>query len=74
MTKLDWLKLIKINKVKKTRIEHYGLPLPNFTQYLRTWGEVGIIKTSKDEKIGDQGVTGMFVGYTSNHERNCYRM
>jgi hypothetical protein len=33
MTKLDWLKLIAINKVKKTRIEHYGLPLTNFTQY-----------------------------------------
>ena len=31
MTKLDWLKLITINKVKKTRIEHYGLPLPNLT-------------------------------------------
>jgi hypothetical protein len=24
--------------------------------------------------MGDRGVTGMFVGYTSNHERNCYRM
>jgi hypothetical protein len=45
MTKLDWLKLITINKVKKTRIEHYGLPLPNFTQYLCTWGEAGIFKT-----------------------------
>jgi hypothetical protein len=26
MTKLDWLKLITINKVKKTRIEQYGVP------------------------------------------------
>jgi hypothetical protein len=26
MTKLDWLKPITINKVKKTRIEHYVLP------------------------------------------------
>ncbi len=33
MTKLDWLKLITTNKVKKARIEHYGLPLPNFTKY-----------------------------------------
>jgi hypothetical protein len=33
MTKLDWLKLITIKKVKKARIEHYGLPLPNFTMY-----------------------------------------
>jgi hypothetical protein len=45
MTKLDWLKLITINKVKMTRIEHYGIPLPNFTKYLHTWGEAGIIKT-----------------------------
>jgi hypothetical protein len=74
MTKLDWLKLITINKVKKTRIEHYGLPLPNFTKYLRNWGEAGIIKTGKDGKIGHRGVTGMFVGYASNHESDCYRM
>ncbi len=69
MTKLDWLKLIQINKVKKTRMDHYGLPLPKFTQYLRTWGEAGIIKTGKDGKTGDQGVTGMFMGSTSNHKR-----
>ncbi len=74
MTKLDWLKLITINKVKKTRIEHYGLPLPNFTQYLRTWGEAGIIKIGKDGKIGDWGITGMIVGYASNHKGDCYRM
>jgi hypothetical protein len=46
MTKLDWLKLITINNVKKTRIEHYGQPLPNFTKYLCTWGEA--------RKIGDR--------------------
>ncbi len=73
MTKLDWLKLITINKVKKTRIEHYGLPLPNYTKYLCTWGEAGIIKTGKDQKIGDRGVTGMLVGYASNHKVDCYR-
>jgi hypothetical protein len=73
MTKQD-LKLITINKVKKTKIEHYGLPPPDFTKYLRTWGEAGIIKTGKDGKIGDQGVMGMFMGYASNHKGNCYRM
>jgi hypothetical protein len=74
MTKLDWLKLITINKVKKTRIEHYGLPQPNFFQYLPIWGEAGIIKTGKDKKIGYRGVTGMFMGYASNHEGDCFRM
>ncbi len=48
MTKLDWLKLTTINGVKKTKIEHYGLPLPIFAQYLCTWGEAGTIKTGKD--------------------------
>jgi hypothetical protein len=38
------------------------------------WGEAGIIKTGKDGKIGDQEITGMFMGYASNHEGNCYRM
>jgi hypothetical protein len=74
MTKLDWSKLIKINKVKKTRIENYGLPLPKFTQYLRTWGEAGIIKTGKDRKTRNRGVMGMFMGYASNYEGDCYRM
>jgi hypothetical protein len=44
MTKLKWLRLITINTVKKTRIYHYHLPIPNFTQYLCAWGEAGIIK------------------------------
>jgi hypothetical protein len=51
MTKLDWLKLITINKVIKTRIEHFDLPLPKFTKYLHTWGEAGIIKTGIDRKL-----------------------
>jgi hypothetical protein len=57
-----------------TKIEHYGHPLPNFTRYLSTWGEARIINTSKDGKNKDQEVTGMFVGYTSNHEGDCYKM
>jgi hypothetical protein len=65
-TKLDWLKLVTINGIKKIRIEHYGLPLPGFSQYLCTWGEAGTVKTGKDGKTGDQGVTCMFVGYTSD--------
>jgi hypothetical protein len=66
MTKLDWLKLVTINGNKKTRIEPYGLPLPRFAQYLRTWREAGTVITGKDGKMGDGGVKCMFVGYTSN--------
>jgi hypothetical protein len=36
ITKLDWLKLITINDIKKTRIEHYCQSLSRFTQYLHT--------------------------------------
>jgi hypothetical protein len=56
MTKLDWLKLVSIKGIKKTRIEHYGLPLPRFAQYLRTWGETGTVRIGKDGKMGDRGV------------------
>jgi hypothetical protein len=74
MTKLGQLKLIIIKGINKTRIEHYGLPLPKLAQYLRTWGEVGTVQTGKDRKMGDRGVTCMFVSYTSNHKGDCYRM
>jgi hypothetical protein len=72
MTKLDWLKLVTIKGIKKTRIEHNGLPPPRFVQYLCTWGEAGTIKkTENDGKTGDCGVTCMFVGYASNHKGDC---
>jgi hypothetical protein len=45
MTKLDWFKLVTIKGIKKTRIEHYGLPLLRFAQYLHTWGEARTVKT-----------------------------
>jgi hypothetical protein len=74
MTKLDWLKLITINKVKKTRIEHYGLPQPNFFQYYVSGEKQESSKPVKTKKNGYRGVTGMFVGYASNHEGDCFRM
>ncbi len=53
MTKLYWLKSITINEVKKTRGEHYGLPLPRFTQY-HVPGEKQ--ESSKLEKTGKWGI------------------
>ena len=29
LTKLDWLQSVTINDVTKTRIEHYGMQIPN---------------------------------------------
>ncbi len=39
MTKLDWLNIVGMDGVIKTRIDHFGCGLPKFSQYLRTWGE-----------------------------------
>ncbi len=43
-------------------------------KYLRTFGEAGIIKNGKDGKVGDRGITMVFVGYADGHAENCYRM
>jgi hypothetical protein len=56
MTKLDWLKLVTINWVRKTRMEHCNLPIPRFAKYLHTLGEAETVKTGMDRKAGDRGV------------------
>ena len=53
ITKLDWLTVIEINGVKKTRAEHYNNQLPGFAQHLRTIGEAGTVKIGKNGKIND---------------------
>ena len=75
-TQLDWLVLIEIDSLEKTRIEHWGSELPVFTRKLRTWGEAGVVKTKTDTtpKLYDRGVTCMFVGYAINHGVGVYRM
>ena len=73
-TKLDWATPITLKGVTKTRIEHFGMKIPKFFGQLRTWGEAGTVKTGKDGKVGDHGVTCMFVGYADNHSGDCYRM
>jgi hypothetical protein len=52
MTKLDWLKLITINKDKKTRIEHYSLPLPNLPSIYILGEKQESSKLAKAEKLG----------------------
>ena len=41
---------------------------------MRTFGKAGTVRTGKDGKVGNCGVTMMMVGYADNHEGNCYRM
>ncbi len=73
MTKLDWLNIVEIDGVIKTRIEHFGYGLPKFAQYLRTWGKAGTIKTGKVGKTSNCGATCMLIGYANNREGDCYR-
>jgi hypothetical protein len=71
---LDNLIAVTVNGETKTRYEHAGLLFPSFVKHLRTFGEEEIMKNEKDGKVGDRGITMMFVGYADGHAGNCYRM
>jgi hypothetical protein len=75
VTSLDNLIPVTWNGITKTRYEHAGFKIPKFVKYLRrTFGEAGIVKNGKDGKVGDRGITMVFVGYTDELAGNCYRM
>jgi hypothetical protein len=68
---LDNLISVTWKEETKTRYEHVGYNIPKFVKHLRTFGEVGIVKNMKDGKVGDRGITMMFVGYSSAHAGKC---
>ena len=70
-TKPYGLVIVDINGVKKTQVEHYANILPRWVKHMRTFGKAGTVRTGKDGKIGDRGVTMMMVGYADDHEGNC---
>ena len=74
VTALDNLIPVTWNGKTLTRYEHAGHEIPKFVKHLRTFGEAGIVKDKKDGKVGDRGITMMFVGYANSHAGNCYRM
>ncbi len=74
VTALDNLIPVTWNGVSKTQYEHAGHEIPKFVKYLRTFREARIVKNMKDGKVGNTGKTMMFMGYTTEHARNCYRM
>ena len=41
---------------------------------MRTFGEVGTVRTGKYGKVGNRGVTMMMVGYADDSEGNCYQI
>eukprot|EP00957_Ditylum_brightwellii_P036465 2761584-Ditylum_brightwellii.AAC.1 len=44
-TMLDWLAMVNINGMTKTRVEHWNMLLPRWIWALRTWGEAGVVTT-----------------------------
>ena len=64
----------EINGVKFIRYEHFHGKKPMYAKNLHTWGEAGTVKIGKNGKIGDHGITMIFVGYSENHPYDCYRM
>ena len=72
-TKLDALVPVTINGETKTRAEHFEGKLPNFVKHMKKWGLAGTVK-NKDQstpKMGNRGITCMFVGYATNHSGDC---
>ena len=66
VTALDNLIPVTRNGKTLTRYEHAGHKIPKFVKHLRTFGEAGIVKNKKDGKVGDRGITMMFVGYANS--------
>ena len=76
VTLLDGLVQIKINGKTMTRYEHWFGKVPRFAKKLKIWGEAGVVKTKvvATPKVGDRGVTCMFVGYNTDSGDDVYRM
>jgi hypothetical protein len=74
VTALDNLIPVTWNEETKTRYEHAGYNIPKFVKHLSTFGKAGTVKNMKGGKVGNRGINMMFVGYSSAHAGNCYRM
>ena len=74
--KLNRLVVTTINWKAQTRYKHFGYKIPKFTNYLKTWGKAGVVKTkSKTEaKLKNKGTTYMMVRYADEHNSDYYRM
>ena len=77
-TMLNWLQIITLNGVSKTRYEHWHPKgkVPKFASHLRLWGEAGVVKTKAvgTAKVNPRGVECMMVGYALNHAEGVYKM
>ena len=74
-TKLD---NILSNDGKTTPYNLFYGKNPEYEKYLRTFGEIGIVAVKPGHtiknKLGNRGITCMFLGYAKDHAGNVYRM
>jgi hypothetical protein len=75
-TDLDGLVVTEINGNTATRYEHWNGKIPKWVKHMRTWGESCTVKVKTDTtpKIADRGLKCMFVGYSKDHDGDCYEM
>ena len=73
---MDGLVTTELQGKVATRYEHWCGQLPKWVKHLRTWGESGTvkIKTNTTPKIADRGIQCIFVGYSKDHDGDCYEM
>jgi hypothetical protein len=73
---LDGLVVTEIDGNTATRYEHWNGKVPKWMKHMRTWGESGTVKVKTDTtpKIADRGLQCMFVGYSKDHDGDCYEM
>ena len=67
--------LIKTNENECTSEKLEG-KMPNYSNFLRTFGEIAIVNNSGLKikgKLRDRGIQAMFVEYADNHAGNVYR-
>lgn len=57
-----------------TRHEATGMEIPPWTKSLKAFGEARVVKTGKDGKLGNRGITCMFVDYADGHSSNSLQM
>ena len=75
-TLLDGLMAIKFGGKIQSRYEHWCGKNPDFSKYLRPWGEAGTVKLKgkRSNKLSNQGKLCVMVGYATDHPGNTYRM
>ena len=75
-TKLENL-LVNKEHEKSPAEQFYG-EQPKFTEYLRTFGEVGIVSDEATKKtrakLQDRGLEALFVGYPEDHAGDVYKL